>query len=267
MGLTEVRSPAAEDERLFRRWREDGDPTARDELFTRYRPLAKGLALRFRRVGDDADDAQQVACLALVKALNRFDVDRGLRFSSYAVPTILGELKRHLRDTTWALGVPRDLHDLAMRIEATRRRLEGTLGRTPSVAELAEGVGASLETTLEACHALSTRTVASLDRPARDDVDLGLANTLGVEDPGLAGAERRALLDGLIRTLPERERELLRLRFEEDMTQSDIAARIGVSQMHVSRLLRRCIARLEELADAPAPAGDCDAPDSGRSDR
>jgi RNA polymerase sigma-B factor len=249
--LSAVRDPAAEDERLFRSWREDGDVAARDELFERYRPLARRLASRFRRTGDDAEDMQQVACLALVKALDRFDVGRGLRFSSYAVPTILGELKRHLRDTTWALGVPRDLHDLAMRAEATRRRLEGSLGRAPTIAELADGLEAGLEVTMEACHALSTRTATSLDRSWSDEDDVGLAVLLGAEDPELDGAEHRAELDGLLRMLPARERELLRLRFAEDMTQSEIAERIGVSQMHVSRLLRQCIARLAELAQAP----------------
>jgi RNA polymerase sigma-B factor len=247
--LTAVLDPAAEDERLFRSWREDGDVAARDELFERYRPLARRLAARFRRTGDEAEDMQQVACLALVKALDRFDVGRGLRFSSYAVPTILGELKRHLRDTTWALGVPRDLHDLAMRAEATRRRLEASLGRSPTMGELAGGLHASVETTMEACHALATRTAASLDRAWSDEDELGLAALLGAEDPELAAAEHRAQLDGLLRALPARERELLRLRFVEDLTQSQIAERIGVSQMHVSRLLRQSIARLAEVAE------------------
>jgi RNA polymerase sigma-B factor len=247
--LTAVSNPAAEDERLFRCWREDGDMAARDELFERYRPLARRLAARFRRTGDDAEDMQQVACLALVKALDRFDLGRGLRFSSYAVPTILGELKRHLRDTTWALGVPRDLHDLAMRAEATRRRLEATLGRAPTMAELADRLEAGLEVTMEACHALSTRTAASLDRSWTDEDEVGLAALLGAEDPELIGAEHRAALDGLVRALPAREQEMLRLRFAEDMTQSQIADRIGVSQMHVSRLLRQSIARLAELAE------------------
>jgi RNA polymerase sigma-B factor len=252
VAVTEVRDAAAEDARLFRRWHHEGDAAAREELCVRYLPLARRLARRFGRDGADAEDLMQVACLALVKALERFDVDRGLRFSSYAVPTILGELKRHLRDTTWAISVPRDVHDHAMRIEAARRGLETPLGRPPRVVEIAEAAGVELEEALDALEALAMRTAPSLDQPGPED---GPSPAVSAEDPGLGRAEQRALLDDLVRALPRRERELLRLRFEEDLTQSEIGERLGLSQMHVSRLLRHSLERLRQEAQAQGRAG------------
>jgi RNA polymerase sigma-B factor len=192
----------------------------------------------------------QVASLGLVKAIDRFDPSRAVSFSSYAVPTILGEIKRHFRDRTWSVHVPRDLQELALRIDRAVGGLSRQLQRSPSVGEIADAVGASEEQVLEAMDASGAYRAASIDAPRGDDEDAGdtVGDTVGSEEHGYNLAEDRATLDRLLRAISPREREVLRLRFQEDLTQAEIGERIGVSQMQVSRLIRQALARLRTMA-------------------
>ena len=216
----------------------------------RFLPLARQLARRYQRGGEQLDDLIQVASLGLLKAIDRFDPERETAFSSFAVPTILGELKRHFRDKGWSVRVPRDLQEMAVRVERVADEMSRELGRAPTPGEIAERTGATLEQVLEAREAAGAYRAVSLDRPRSDDEDEGdsFADAFGVEDPGFGLAEDAATVDRLMSVLSEREREVLRLRFEEDLTQSEIGQRVGVSQMHVSRLIRQSIARLRDEA-------------------
>jgi RNA polymerase sigma-B factor len=226
-----------------------GDRLAREQLVQRFLPLARQLARRYQRGGEPLDDLIQVASLGLLKAIDRFDPERETAFSSFAVPTILGELKRHFRDKGWSVRVPRDLQELAVRLEPTGEALARELGRVATPVELAERLGVTLEQLLEAREATGAYRAVSLDRPRDDDEDGdGLAVAFGIEDPGFGEAEDAATVARLMRVLSEREREVLRLRFEEDLTQAEIGARIGVSQMHVSRIIRQAIVRLRQAA-------------------
>jgi RNA polymerase sigma-B factor len=227
-----------------------GDQRAREQLVQRFLPLARQLARRYQRGGEALDDLVQVASLGLLKAIDRFDPARETAFSSFAVPTILGELKRHFRDKGWSVRVPRDLQELAVRLEPAHEALTRELGRTATPAELAEQLDVTLEQMLEAREAAGAYRAVSLDRPRDDDEpgdDIGAA--FGVEDPGFGEAEDAATVERLMGVLSEREREVLRLRFAEDLTQAEIGNRIGVSQMHVSRLIRQAIGRLREAAE------------------
>jgi RNA polymerase sigma-B factor len=192
--------------------------------------------------------------LGLLKAIDRFDPARETAFSSFAVPTILGELKRHFRDKGWSVRVPRDLQELAVKVEKVAEDMSRGLGRAPTPAELAERTGSTLEQVLEAREAAGAYRAVSLDRPRTDDDEEGesYADAVGAEDPGYRVAEDAATIERLMRVLSDREREVLRLRFEEDLTQSEIGERVGVSQMHVSRLIRQSVARLREAADDPS---------------
>lgn len=244
-----ARSSRSREERaLLERYHLHGDATAREALVERFLPLARQLARRYHRPDEPFDDLVQVASLGLIKAIDRFDPARETAFSSFAVPTILGELKRYFRDTGWSVRVPRDLQELAVRVDRAVGQLAVDLGRSPSPEEIGEAVGADVEQVLEALEAAGAYQAVSLDRP-RSDLDEGetYADGIGDEDPGFELAEHGALLAGLLGVLPEREREVLRLRFVEDLTQSEIGTRIGVSQMHVSRLIRQA---LESLRDA-----------------
>jgi RNA polymerase sigma-B factor len=226
-----------------------GDQLAREQLVQRFLPLARQLARRYQRGGEPLDDLIQVASLGLLKAIDRFDPNRETAFSSFAVPTILGELKRHFRDKGWSVRVPRDLQELAVRLEPTGEALARELGRVATPTELAERLGVTLEQLLEAREATGAYRAVSLDRPRDDDEDGdGLGAAFGIEDPGFGEAEDSATVQRLMRVLNEREREVLRLRFEEDLTQAEIGTRIGVSQMHVSRIIRQAIVRLREAA-------------------
>jgi RNA polymerase sigma-B factor len=244
---------AREDRRLLERYHADGDTTAREALVERFLPLARQLARRYQRGGEPLDDLVQVASLGLLKAIDRFDPARETAFSSFAVPTILGELKRHFRDKGWSVRVPRDLQELAVKVDRVGEQISGELGRAPTPAEIAEAIGASTEQVLEAREAAAAYRAVSLDRP-RDEEDeetsSGFAESVGAEDPGFSLAEDAATVQRLMRVLTEREREVLRLRFEEDLTQSEIGDRVGVSQMHVSRLIRQSVARLREVAES-----------------
>jgi RNA polymerase sigma-B factor len=246
---------------LFARYRRRHDPAARDELVQRFLPLATRLAQRYHRGAEPLEDLVQVASLGLLKAIDRFDPERGTAFSSFAVPTIAGELKRHFRDKGWAIKVPRDLQELARRVDRTTDRLVHDLGRTPTAAEIADDLEITLEQVLDAREAATAYRADSLDRPSGDDHDAAsVVDTLGAPEPGYLQAERSATLQSMMSVLDDREREILRLRFAEDLTQAEIGDRVGVSQMHVSRLLRRAVTRLREAAQpSEAPA----APEQG----
>jgi RNA polymerase sigma-B factor len=241
---------ALEDRRLLERYHRSGDRAAREQLVERFLPLARQLARRYQRGGEQLDDLVQVASLGLLKAIDRFDPERETAFSSFAVPTILGELKRHFRDKGWSVRVPRDLQEMAVRVDRVADEMSREIGRAPTPAEIAERTGGTLEQVLEAREAAAAYRAVSLDRPRADDEESGesYADAFGEEDPGYRLAEESATVDRLMRVLSEREREVLRLRFEEDLTQSEIGRRVGVSQMHVSRLIRQSIARLREEA-------------------
>jgi RNA polymerase sigma-B factor len=251
---------SAEDRALFERYLDKRDPVDRELLVERFLPLARQLARRYQRPEEPFDDLFQVACLGLVKAIDRFDLSRDVAFSSYAVPTILGEIKRYFRDRTWSVRVPRDLQELALRVDRKVSELSTDLRRQPTVTEIAEAVGIEEEDVLEALEASGAYRATSLSTPRGNDDDAGetLGDTVGTSEEGFGLAESRATLEQLMRAVTPREREVLRLRFEEDLTQAEIGERIGVSQMQVSRIIRQSIARLRTVArtggqDPPPP--------------
>jgi len=247
-----------EDRELFNRYHADGDVRAREQLVERFLPLARQLARRYQRAGEPLDDLLQVASLGLIKAIDRFDPQREIAFSSYAVPTILGEIKRHFRDRTWSVRVPRDLQELTLKVDRAVGQLSEQLHRQPSVAEIGAAVGADEEQVLEALQAGGAYRAISIDAPrggAGDDDASTLADSFGVDEDGFDRAEDRATLANLLTTVTPREREVLRMRFEEDMTQAEIGAVIGVSQMQVSRVIRQALGRLRAAADLDAGDG------------
>jgi len=221
----------------------------------RFLPLARQLAAGYARTNESFDDLFQVACLGLVNAVDRFDSTRGIAFSSYAMPTILGELKRYFRDKTWSVRVPRDLQELGLGVERAGERLTARLGRPPTVDEVADAVGAAREAVLEAREALSAYHAGSLEesRSGRADDD-PLLSVLGCDEDGYDRVEQRVLLDGMLRRLTRRERDIVRLRFVDDLTQTKIAEEVGLSQMQVSRVLRRSLDRLREFLIEDAAA-------------
>jgi len=234
------------------RYHVDGDLAAREELVRRLMPLARDLALRYTYTDEPFDDLLQVASMGLLKAIDRFEPGRGSKFTSYAAPTILGELKRHFRDKGWALHVPRDLQERTLSVGREREALSKRLGRSPTVKEIAHGLGCSPEQVLEAAEAATSYEAASLDAPAsHDDGETGpLVDLIGGEDSSLSLVESRDAIAHTWGELPEVEREVLRLRFVEDLTQREIGERVGYSQMHVSRLLRRALRRMERATAA-----------------
>jgi RNA polymerase sigma-B factor len=245
---------AQREQALLRRIHVDGDARARDQLAEEMLPLARALAGRYANRGEPLDDLVQVACIGIMKAIDGFDIERAVRFSSYATPTVLGEIKRHFRDKTWAMRVPRGLQELQLQVAKARDKLTNEIGRSPTVQEIADSVDAPFEEVLATIQSVSARRTRSLDEPTGDDVTL--ADSLGVQDPELERAEMRALLDGALEVLSPRDQEVLRLRFAEDMTQTQIAKRIGVSQMQVSRLIRQSLARLRmDIERSPARDG------------
>jgi RNA polymerase sigma-B factor len=247
---------AVEERRLFARYRRRDDPAARAALVERFLPMARMLARRYNGGGEPLDDLVQVASLGLLRAIDRFDPERGTAFSTFAVPTILGELKRHFRDKGWSLRVPRDLQELAMRVERASDLLVLELRRAPNPSEIADRLVVSIEQVIEAQQAVAAYRADSLDRVSSDDDQDGchVVDSLGGEDPGYRRAEHSATLGSLMSALSDREREILRLRFAEDLTQSEIGDRVGLSQMHVSRLLRQAVAQLHEAAASGEPA-------------
>ena len=233
--------------RAFRDFAATGDPALRDQLIEAHIGLAEYLARRFSNRGESLDDLTQVASLGLVKAVDRFDPARGLEFTTFATPTILGELKRHFRDKGWAVRVPRRIQELHLRVIRVVDDLTLELGRSPTYAEVARRAGTSEDDVVEAIEAGSAYRSTSLDSGRADDEESpGLLGRLGELDPGLADTELRASLEPLIADLPERERIMLHLRFYQGMTQSEIAKRLDISQMHVSRLLTRSLRVMRE---------------------
>jgi RNA polymerase sigma-B factor len=224
---------------------------ARDEVVTMHLPLAGFLARRFRDRGESLEDLEQVATVGLIKAVDRFDLDRGVEFSTFATPTMVGEIKRHFRDKGWAIRVPRRLQELRIAISRATAELSQTTGHSPTVAELAEHLGVSEDDILEGLESAQAYATLSLDASASDGDDAGssLADTLGAHDPSMAEVEARETLNPLLASLPARERRIVEMRFYENMTQSQIAAHVGVSQMHVSRLLAKSLASMRAQAD------------------
>jgi RNA polymerase sigma-B factor len=246
-----------EDERLLRRYQEQGDLRAREELIERFVPLARQLASRYRHAGEPSEDLVQVACLGLLKAVDRYDPTRARGFVKYAVPTMLGELKRYFRDKGWSVRVPRATQELVLKVSDALGTLPAKLGRSPRPRDIAAAVGASVEEVLEAMEAATAYEATSLDAPRPGDgEDDGwtLADSLSSDEHGYEIVEISQALGDTLRAMPDRERMILRLRFEHDLTQAEIAERIGVSQMHVSRLLRRSLDRLEAAGEAFAEA-------------
>ncbi len=230
---------------LFARLRTDAGPGTREQAVQRYLPLARSLANRYRRSGEPIEDLEQVASLGLLKAIDRYDPARGTAFSSFAVPTILGELRRHFRDRTWAMRVPRELQELSLKIERARDDLTAALGRQPTVAELSERLDASEEQLLAAIELSLVHDTVPIDAPGEDG-DAVVDRLPGAVDDGYERAEDRATLAPLLGLLRPQDAEIVLLRFRDDLTQDAIAKRVGVSQMHVSRVLYRSLAQLHE---------------------
>jgi RNA polymerase sigma-B factor len=241
----------ASEAQLWKRLREHSDQGAREELVRRYLPYAKNLALRYRGASESFDDLLQVANLGLVNAIDRFEPDRGTPFTAFASPTVLGELKRHFRDRVWTVRVPRGLHDRMAEVDKATAALTVELQRSPSVGEIAAKLEIDPGDVLEVLEANHNRRPLSLDRPVGGEEDESpAAEWVGEEDEGFELVDDKLALEGVLPHLDERERLILRLRFAEDMTQSQIAERIGHSQMHVSRILRRTLERIrEEVAE------------------
>jgi RNA polymerase sigma-B factor len=219
----------------------------RDELVEMHLPLVEYLARRFRNRGEPLDDLVQVATIGLIKSVDRFDLERGVEFSTYATPTIVGEIKRHFRDKGWAIRVPRRLQELKLSLTKATSELSQKNGRAPTVAELAQHLQMSEEEVLEGLESANAYSAVSLDAPdTGDDDSPAVADSLGTTDESLEGVEYRESLKPLLEKLPPREKKILLLRFFGNMTQSQIAAELGISQMHVSRLLARTLAQLRE---------------------
>jgi RNA polymerase sigma-B factor len=248
---------------LFARWQQDRDHAARDKLVDRFLPLARSLARRYTGAHEPFEDLLQVASYGLLKALDRFDADRGTAFSSFAVPTIVGELKRYFRDLGWSAHVPRGAQELALKVQRAQEKLTTKTGRSPTVDELAQYLEVSIEDVLEGLEATAAHHASSLDAPHDDgDGESGtLADTLGQQDASFQLVEDATTVAAALQTLSERQRRVLQLRFFEDRTQTEIAKQIGVSQMQISRIQRRAITTLKELtlpetpvANDPTPA-------------
>ncbi len=220
---------------------------ARDALIELHLPLVEYLARRFRNRGEPYEDLVQVGTIGLLKAVDRFDSDRGVEFSTYATPTVVGEIKRYFRDKGWAIRVPRRLQEMKLALSKSTGELSQKLGRSPTIAEIAAHLGVSEDEVIEGLESANAYSTISLDAPDSGDEDSpAMADTLGIADDALEGVEYRAALAPLLDQLPPRERTILTLRFFSGMTQTQIADRVGISQMHVSRLLARTLAKLRE---------------------
>jgi RNA polymerase sigma-B factor len=228
----------------------NGDLEARDRALVESMPLVRALASRYAGRGEPLEDLVQVGSIGLIKAVDRFDVDRGVDFPSYAVPTIVGEIRRHFRDKAWAMHVPRRLKELSLRLSRVLDQLTNELGRSPTIAELAAAAGVEEEEAIDALDSMNAYSTRSLDAPFDDSSDDSLSEKLGADEGGYAEVEDGTLLATGLDALDERERQIVELRFFHELTQSQIASEIGISQMHVSRLLRRALAtmrgRIEE---------------------
>jgi RNA polymerase sigma-B factor len=261
--MPELRHPAndhaLDTDELMARWHDDGDRSAREELFERFRPLARKLASRYSNPHEPIEDLVQVAAMGLLGAIDRFDADRGVRFPAFAIPTILGELKRYFRNTGWSVHVPRGAQELALRVDRAARQIEARQGHRPTVSELAQYLELSQEDVLVGLDAGTAHYSVSLDAPVSsgddDEQPDTLGDSLGGVDESYGLVEATHSLASALERLPHLERQALTLRLERDLKQTEIAHELGCSQMQVSRLLRRAASRLHDMTD-PALDGD-----------
>jgi RNA polymerase sigma-B factor len=243
------------DRDLLRRYHQDGDLAARERLIEQYLPLVRSLARRYSYRGEQLEDLVQVGCIGLIKAIDRFDVERGVELTTYATPNIIGEIKRHFRDKGWSVRVPRGLQELNVRLSHVVEELTVQLERSPTIPELAKAAGVEDEEVLEALESGQAYATLSLSSPAAGDEgsDLDPLESLGELEHEYEVSEDRAVLAPGMRALDDRERRILHLRFFEGLTQSQIAQQVGISQMHVSRLIRRSLEKMRaEIASEPA---------------
>jgi RNA polymerase sigma-B factor len=261
--MPELRHPAndhaLDTDELMARWHDDGDRSAREELFERFRPLARKLASRYSNPHEPIEDLVQVAAMGLLGAIDRFDADRGVRFPAFAIPTILGELKRYFRNTGWSVHVPRGAQELALRVDRAVRQIEARQGHRPTVSELAQYLELAQEDVLVGLDAGTAHYSVSLDAPVSsgddDEQPDTLGDSLGGVDESYGLVEATHSLASALERLPHLERQALTLRLERDLKQTEIAHELGCSQMQVSRLLRRAASRLHDMTD-PALDGD-----------
>ena len=244
---------SVDDRVLLRRYHVDGDLAAREELIERYMSLVRSLARRYSYRGEQLDDLVQIGAIGLIKAIDRFDVGRGVELTTYATPNIIGEIKRHFRDKGWSVRVPRGLQELNVQLSRLIEQQTVELGRSPTIAELAKAAGVEEEEVLEALESGRAYTSVSLSAVSGgqdEEGELDPLESLGAEEPQYEVSEDRAVLAPGFRVLDERERRILHLRFFKGLTQSQIAQQVGISQMHVSRLIRRA---LEKIRDEIGP--------------
>ena len=244
-------SPAERERRLLRRVHLHGDMRARRQLAEDMLPLARQLARRYANRGEPLDDLVQVACIGVMKSIDGFDIRHSVRLASYATPTVLGEIKRHFRDKTWLLRVPRRMQERHVRVAQARESLTHRLGRSPAVHEIAATLDASSRDVVAAIETAGARRARSFDEPV--GANGTLADVLGAVDPEIERAEIRALLGGAFDVLSQREQDILHLRFDEDFSQSEIAQRVGLSQMQVSRVITRSLARVRLQLERRTP--------------
>jgi RNA polymerase sigma-B factor len=240
---------SVDDRVLLRRYHEEGDLAAREQLIEQYMSLVRSLARRYSYRGEQLDDLVQIGAIGLIKAIDRFDVNRGVELTTYATPNIIGEIKRHFRDKGWSVRVPRGLQELNVQLSRLIEEKTVELGRSPTIPELAKAAGADEEDVLEALEsgrAYSSVSLSSGSGGQDEDGDLDPLESLGAEEPQYEISEDRAVLAPGFRVLDERERRILHLRFFKGLTQSQIAQQVGISQMHVSRLIRRALEKIRE---------------------
>ncbi|MEA2424659.1 MAG: polymerase sigma-B factor [Thermoleophilaceae bacterium] len=243
-----TRSPDS-DRDLLKRYHQGGDTSAREELVQRHLPLVRSLARRYAGRGESLEDIEQVGAIGLLKAIDRYDLEREVSLTTYATPNVVGEIKRHFRDKGWAIRVPRGLQELNAKMSSTIERLTIKFERSPTIAEIAQELDTTPEQVLEAMEAGSAYSTVSLSTGpggGGDDENYDPMESIGTEDEEFERTEQRASLEPALDQLPEREREILRMRFEEGLTQTQIADKIGISQMHVSRLIRKSLARMRD---------------------
>ena len=252
--MTRLGSPSDIDRRtLLRAWREQGDASSRDRLIADFMPLVRSVARRYSGRGEQFDDLVQVASVGLIKAIDRFDLERDVELVAFVFPTVVGELKRHFRDRVWSVTVPRRLKELHQLLSRLLEELTASLGRSPTIAELAAAAEVDEEDVVEALEvgrAYASRSLSGLVENGEGG-ELDPIDTLSQEEEGFAATEDRAVLASGFRVLDERERQVLRLRFFDGLTQTQIAVELGISQMHVSRLIRRALEKLGEQIEAP----------------
>jgi len=246
---SEAAKAREQDRLLLRRYHVDGDTTAREELIERHLPLVRSLARRYAGRGESLEDIEQVGAIGLIKAIDRFELEREVSLATYATPNVVGEIKRHFRDKGWSIRVPRALQELNASMSSAIDRLTARLGRSPSIAEIAAELKSTPEDVLEALEVGSAYSTVSLSTGPRGEEDLDPMEMIGEEDEGFDQMEARTAIEPALGHLPEREREILRMRFEEGLPQTRIADRVGLSQMHVSRLIRKSLSSMrDELA-------------------